>query len=133
MSLRRGWEYMTYRGETIVATRSARTACYGFGLTLACLTVAGAPTAAALPGGTAPLGPQVNEPCNDFDKLAYDLNAGQIVCDGNTWSLSVTPVGVQHLGAPCLPDQINRQFATSDDGYLIYCPGSTGVWGLYQP
>ena len=114
-------------------TTSARAVCYGVGLTLAPLALVAVPYASAQPGVAPPLSPRVEEPCDDFDKLAWDPDAGQIVCDGSTWSLSVTPIGVQHIGSPCLPDQINRQFATSDDGYLIYCPGTTGVWGLYQP
>ncbi|MGX9788381.1 hypothetical protein [Mycobacterium sp. MMS18-G62] len=116
-----------------MSTKSVRAAVCGVGLALAWLSAAAIPTAAALPGLAPPLGPQVEQPCNDFDKLAYDPSAGQIVCNGSEWSLSVIPVGVQRIGAACLPDQIDRQFATSDDGYLIYCPSSTGVWGLYQP
>ena len=131
MSLGRGFDIPT--GETNVTTRSTKAAICGFGIAFASLALMAIPSAAAGPVLTPPLSPRVEEPCDDFDKLACDPNAGQIVCDGSTWSLSVTPVGVQHIGAPCLPDQINRQFATSDDGYLIYCPGTTGVWGLYQP
>ncbi len=116
-----------------MSTRSPRTAFFGLGLALAWVAVVAIPSAAAVPYLAPPQSPRVEEPCDDFDKLAYDPAVGQIVCDGSTWSLSVTPVGVQHIGSPCLPDQINRQFATSDDGYLIYCPGTTGVWGLYQP
>ncbi|AEV72838.1 hypothetical protein MycrhN_2247 [Mycolicibacterium rhodesiae NBB3] len=116
-----------------MSKQRGRAAVSGVGLGLVWAVAATIPTAAALPGVAPSLSPRVEQPCDDFDKLAYDPAVGQIVCDGSQWSLSVQPVGVQHIGSPCMPDQINSQFATSDDGYLIYCPGTTGVWGLYQP
>jgi serine/threonine-protein kinase len=107
-------------------------------------------------------GPTLGEPCSDFDKLAYDRNAGEnlglIVCGSNTsgptakleWvSATALPGDLHVAGTPC-PGQPQGSPKRSTDGYMIVCqatddgtayePGgvkltSMGgpIWQLYSP
>ena len=107
-------------------------------------------------------GPTLGEPCSDFDKLAYDRNAGEnlglIVCGSNTsgptakleWVSATALPGDAHVaGTPC-PGQPQGWPKRSTDGYMIVCqatddgtayePGGVKltsmegpIWQLYSP
>jgi serine/threonine protein kinase, bacterial len=95
----------------------------------------------------APSGPTLGESCSDFDKLAYDRNAGenlgQIVCDGNSWVVTGAVSGIHTVGTSCTGSPPFTMARSADD-HLITCYPSGGVgldpiagpgsfWKLYSP
>jgi serine/threonine protein kinase, bacterial len=104
-------------------------------------------------------GPTLGEPCTDWDKLAYDRNAGEnlglIVCGANTspaaqfeWVEAPIVTTTRVAGTAC-PGVTPGTMARSTDDYLIFCmgnqlraylpggrtisPASEPIWQLYSP
>jgi serine/threonine-protein kinase len=109
-----------------------------------------------------PNGPTLGEPCNDWDKLDYDRNAGEnlglIVCGSNTsgptakllWVEAPLVNSTHVAGSPCPGVEQATVFSRSTDGYLLFClasdngraylpggqtvtVGAAPVWQLYSP
>jgi hypothetical protein len=107
-------------------------------------------------------GPTRGEPCSDFDKLAYDRNAGEnlglIVCGSNTsgptaklmWVEAPLVNSTHVAGTPCPGVDQVTVFSRSTDDYLLFCissdngraylpggrtvtVGAVPVWQLYSP
>src|SRR4051812_80739 len=86
-----------------------------------------APVGLASPFVPVPLGPTHGQPCDHFDKLAYDPAVGQIVCAGGSWIRSVEPTGIRNMGTSCDESEMGSVMASTSDGYLIWCPSYKGV------
>ncbi len=81
-------------------------------------------------------GPTLGEPCSDFDKLAYDRNAGEnlglIVCGSNTsgptaklmWVEAPLVNSTHVAGTPCPGVDQGTVFSRSTDDYLLFCLSS---------